>query len=141
MRTKLDGIRGLIVLGAFSVLWALVGSGCAEMFVVQHRDAGIQAHAIQAQALENGGIGVGVDLLSITPGWLAAWKDTPGAMGAATVADLGTTAAAVWAGYKAVHQSSSGSSGAGGGVSVGGNNNTVIVNGAGTQSYHTESSP
>ena len=87
---------------------AVMVSGCMSTMATQAHNGHVAA--IKAVRLSNGAPGVGVDLLSLTPGYFGAWADSPGTMTAATIGDLVTTGAAAYAGYKALHKDSSGSS-------------------------------
>jgi hypothetical protein len=111
---------GLIMLGCL-----LMCSGCASMIAVSTHDGNVktQAKVLQAQVLGNGGVGVGVDLLSLNTGYFSAWKDQPAMMAGATGLDLITTLGAAYM----ISQQSSGGGDSGGGVSITGDGNQVTT--------------
>jgi hypothetical protein len=102
----------------------LLSSGCASMLAVSSHDSDVQTKAkvIQAQALGNGGVALGVDWLGLNTGYLSAWKDQPAMMAGATGLDIITTLGAAYM----LNRSQDGSD-KGGGVTITGNGNIVTT--------------
>jgi len=119
--------KTLLIVGVVGA--GLLNQGCLSYMATQsHNDKVKTVRAVQAVRMNDGAPGVGVDLLSLTPGYFAAWSDTPVLMTAATLGDLVTTGAAAYGAYKiAGGGNSSGNGGAG--ITINGNGNTTIYNG------------
>lgn len=102
----------------------LLTSGCASILAVSSHDSVVKTNAkvIQAQALGNGGVGLGVDLLGLNTGYFSAWKDQPGMMAGATGLDIITTLGAAYM----LNKSQDGSD-KGGAVNITGNGNLVTT--------------
>lgn len=84
-------MRKIAVLVVLSVV--LLNSGCASLLVANSSQSKVKARAIRAQALPDGGVGIGVDLLS----WDVLTEQPLMQLGAA-VLDAGT----LYYGYQAV---------------------------------------
>ena len=124
-------MKKLILMGIAGLVLAFQ-TGCASYAVTSYHNnaADRMSRVVQARTLSGGEPAVGVDWAAITPGYIAAWKSTPGLMTAATAFDVGAGLATGYYGYKAFKQDGgSGDSG----LTVNGNNNTTYVNGSGTQ--------
>jgi hypothetical protein len=88
MKSKTSGLVAGILLAC-----ALLMSGCMQMAGVAKYDRLATGRAFQAQ-VRPGEVLVGVDLLAINTGYIAAWRAAPGEMALRTGGDLVATAAA-----------------------------------------------
>lgn len=112
---------------------AALSSGCASMLAVNQRN---QRVSIMQAEQRNGRAFVGLNLLAITPGYLALWRETPGVAASATAVDLVTAAVAAW-GIKELKDISDNSKAEApkeatpaqvGTVNIAGDHNTVTIN-------------
>lgn len=92
MNTSKSKTMGLTI-GMLAALAMLLGSGCMQMAGVSKYDRLATARAFQAQ-VRPGEVLVGVDLLAIDTGYIAAWRAAPGEMALRTGGDIVTTGVA-----------------------------------------------
>lgn len=72
------------------LLGALALSGCANLLATSAHNSRVrEAQALRIQANKDGEIFAGVDFLR-APGWIGAWREEPGLMSLATLADVVT---------------------------------------------------
>ena len=132
----MNAIRILVAM----VVVALINTGCLSYMATEaHNNRVTTNRALSVSKLSGGEPAIGVNILSLTPGYFAAWSDSPGTMAAATAGDLVTTAAAVYAGYKAFHSGDNNSGAGGSAPSVNGSGNATYVNsGSGNQTIQID---
>jgi hypothetical protein len=121
----------LIMLGCL-----LIQTGCASYLAVGAHDTRVDAaRALQVQAGADGKSAyVGLDLLK-TKGYMAAWKEAPATMTAATVVDLLTGIGAYYGIKGAIGGDDNSKSTT---VTVNGDNNNTVVGGQDASGSHTQ---
>ena len=116
-------------------------AGCCSTSVVSSRNARVETRRVlQAQAIDGGkGAALGVDMLALTPGYFAAWRETPGLMAAATAGDVIPAVIAGWLVYDRNRDDDDGKKTPT--VQINGSGNTTIYNQGGDASYTQTQTP
>ena len=128
----------LMVFGLM-LAYAVLTSGCASMMATSYHNntADSTSKVIKSRLLSGGEPAVGIDWAAITPGYVAAWKSSPGMMTGATAIDLGTGIGAYY-GIRSLTDKGGSDKSA---VEINGDGNNVNYNsGSGTQTTSTDNS-